>query len=253
MPDGTQTPAAGHNRGPHYDEALVAKLTEETNGFLDAAGTWLDNGEIDKEADAERLNDFIKGLKKRRREIDTARSDAKRPHDDAGKAVQAAFKPVLASVDKAVVKVEPLLTAFLQKKQREKEEAAKAAAEAARKAEEEAQAKAAKAASRNDVAGEAAAEAAQEEAEQARKEADRAAKSRAGVSSATGGARKASLRRTVHVDVINPRVAFMHFAEHTALLDCLTKLAEAEARAKDFDAEKDTIPGCKIRIEERAV
>lgn len=252
MADGTLAPM-GHNAGPPFNEAEVEKLNAEGAKFLDAAGQWLENGELKSEDDAQRLNDFIAGLKKRKKAADEARKAAKKPFDDAGKAVQAAYTPILKKLDTAAAKVAPLLSKWLERKEAERRaEAERAAKEAAFK-QQEAERKAAEAAARNDISGEIDAEAAQKEAEAAAKEAARAAKARANVSSATGGGRTASLRSYVEIEVTNPRVLFMRYQSHPEVIDTLRRLAQAEARSKDFDAEKDEIPGAKITVTRRAV
>jgi type IV secretory pathway VirB10-like protein len=243
----------GHNQGPPYDEAEVARLDAEGAKFLDAAATWLENGELQSEDDAQRLNDFIAGLKKRKKAADDARKAAKKPHDDAGKAVQAAYTPILKKMDAAVAKVSPLLSQWLEKKEAERRAEVERQRKEAEFKQQEAERKAAEAAARNDISGEIDAEAAQKEAEAARKEAERAAKARANVASATGGGRTASLRTFIEVEVVNPRVLFMRYAAHPDLLECLRNLAAREARTKDFDAEKDEIPGAKITVTRRAV
>lgn len=243
----------GDNRPPPFDPDVVEKLNAEGAQFLDAAGKWIENGKIQSEDDAQRLNDFIAGLSKRYKAADDARKAAKRPHDDAGKAVQAAFKPILDKIDTAKQRVQPLLSDWMNEQERKRKEEAERQRKAAEFARQEAERKAAEAAARNDVSGEIDAAAAQEEADRLQKEADRAAKARTNVGSATGGGRTASLRTFVEVEVTNARVLFMRYAENPHLLACLRDLASAEARAKGFDTEKDEIPGAKITITKRAV
>lgn len=245
--------AIGGNQGPPFDPDQVEKLAAEGVQFIDAAGKWLDKKKLTTEDDAGRLNDFITGLKKRRKAVDQARADAKKPHDDAAKAVQAAFKPVLDQFDLAVKKVQPMLTAFLQEQDDKRKAEARRQAEEARKAQEEADRLAAQAASRNDVAGEAEAEEARKRAADQAKEAARAEAQRSNVRSATGGGRTASLRTYYRAEVTNPRVAFMDMQNEPEVLECLRQVAERRARAKGFDPEKDTIPGCVIHVERRAV
>lgn len=251
MPDGNAQ--IGHNAGPPFNQDQVDKLAQEANDWLDTAGKWLDKKKVETEDDAARLNDFIAGARKKWKVIDEARKDAKKPHDDAGKAVQAAFKPVLEKLERAAQKVQPMLTAFMEEQDRKRREDARKAEEEARKAREDAEKAAAQAAARNDVSGEVDAEEATKAAAAKAKEAERLAKGRTNVSSATGGGRTASLRTYVHAEVKNVRAAFMHFAQAPELLECLRTLAEREARSKDFDTEKDTIPGITLRIERKAV
>ena len=244
---------AGGNSPPPYREETVKEHDAKASEFLDAAGEWLALQEITSEEQASQLNDFISGLKKRRTQTDNDRKADKKPHDDAGKTVQAAYSPILEKLKRAIDRVTPMQTAWLTKQDEIRREEARKAEEAARKAAEEAEQKAAQAASRNDISGEVEAEEAAKAAAAAQKDAERAAKSRANVKSATGGGRTTSLRTYVTAEVTNPRAAFMHYAENPDLLACMKTLAEREARAAGFDAEKDTIPGVKLTVTRKAV
>lgn len=232
----------GHNRPPPFDADALAEHERRAREFADAAGDYLDLGEIASEEDAQRLNDYMAGARKLRKEIDAARVAEKKPHDEAAKAVQAAFAPVLAILDKSVDKVKPLLTDYLRRKKeaadaekrRKEHEAARAREEAARLA--------AQAAARNDVAGEAEAEAAAKEAARLEKEAARSAK--AVVASATGGTRSAGLRTARTAEITNINQVFMHYRSHPEVAALLTRLATADVRAKDVD--ETAIPGIRI-------
>jgi ATPase subunit of ABC transporter with duplicated ATPase domains len=179
----------------------------------------------------------------------TART-TRSPHDDAGKAVQAAYTPILDALKKAVTRVEPLQRGWLRKveeaQRAEAERLRKEAEAAARAAEEEAR----KAESRNDIAGEAAAEAAAKKAEEMRKEAERAAKAKAQVASATGGARTASLRKQKDVRITNPRTLFLAIEGDAEVQECLLRVARRIVRAKDFSG---SLPGVEIFETEKAV
>ncbi len=246
-------PKIGDNNPPPYDPAEVEKLDAEGAQFLEAAAKWVENGDLASEEDAQRLNDFINGVKKRQKITDDARKAAKKPHDEAGKAVQAAYVPVIEKMKKASEKVGPILSKWLTKKDEERRAEAERQRKEAEFKQQEADRKAAEAAARNDISGEIDAEAARKEADEAAKEAARAAKARSNVASATGGGRTASLRTYVEVEVTNPRVLFMRYQSHPDAIDTLRRLAQAEARSKDFDAEKDEIPGATITVTRRAV
>ncbi|MEP0147104.1 hypothetical protein [Pseudophaeobacter sp.] len=246
-------PPSGHNNPPHFDAEKVANLDQAAVGFLDTAGTWIEGGEIKSDDQAELLNDFIVGIKKRVATTEEARKADKKPHDDAGKAVQAAYKPITTKLEAAKTKVTPLLTAWLEKKEAAKQVEIQRQQEEARKAQQEADRKAAAAASRNDISGEIDADAAKDKADQLAKEAERAAKTKTNVGSATGGGRSATLRTTLRAEISNSRAAFMRYAEAPELLECLRTLAEREARAKGFDPDKDTIPGVTIHKDRKAV
>lgn len=245
------TAEIGHNNPPAYDPEALAAEEARAREFADAAGAFLDLGELDNEDDAQRLNDYIAGARKVRKAIDDARKAAKKPHDDAGKEVQAAFTPIIETVDRSVKRVQPMLTAWLDKKEAERkalEEKQRQEAEAAAKAAEEA---AERAAGRNDIAGEVEAEEAAKRAEEMRKEADRTAKSTAKVASATGGTRSAGLRTVRSARITNVRMLFQHYSDRPEVEDVLLRLANADIRSKDVD--ETAIPGIEIIETRKAV
>lgn len=241
----------GANNPPPFSQETVDAHAANASQFVDAAGQWLDLKEITDEAEAARLNDFISGVKKAKKAADDARKAEKKPHDDAGKAVQAAYKPILDKFDLTIKKVAPMLTAHMERKEAERRAEAARQAEEARKAQEEAARLAAQAEARNDIAGEVAAEEAKERAEQLAKDADRAAKASTQVSSATGGGRTASLRTIRKARITNMRVLFMHYQDRPELAECLLSMANADIRSRDVDHTK--IPGIEIIEEKVAV
>ena len=121
--------AIGHNAPPPFEawslhiEDLF-KLVSDTT-----AGGAVQNDEQEAALDA-LLDDF----RKARKAADTERAAEKKPHDDAAKAVQVRWKPLLDKCDMAAEEIKRLLTPYRTAKQRAKDEAA-------RKAREEAEAK----------------------------------------------------------------------------------------------------------------
>lgn len=121
--------AIGHNAPPPFEawslhiEDLF-KLVSDTT-----AGGTVQNDEQEAALDA-LLDDF----RKARKAADTERAAEKKPHDDAAKAVQVRWKPLLDKCDMAAEEIKRLLTPYCTAKQRAKDEAA-------RKAREEAEAK----------------------------------------------------------------------------------------------------------------
>lgn len=243
----------GHNNPPPYDAGELAKLEAAAREFFDAGGGYLDAGEISDEDTAARLNDFISGLRKIRKNADEARKQAKQPHLDAGKAVDTAYNRIIAPMDKLLERLMPLATAWLRKKKAAQEAEAARQREEARKAAEAAERQAQQAAARNDIMGQVEAEEARKVAEAQEKEAERTSNARANIKSATGGARTASLRTYYRVEIINIRAALIHYADRAAVADCIRKLAASDARSKDFDPNTDKIPGVNLIPDERAV
>lgn len=80
------------------------------------------------------LDDILKEARAARKAADNDRAAEKKPHDDAGRAVQEAYRPILGKFDAVMDEIRAKLTPYREAKQRAKDEAA-------RKAREEAEAK----------------------------------------------------------------------------------------------------------------
>lgn len=240
-----QSPApAGHNNPPVVDPEIVDKFEKLALEFADAAGDFLDKKVIETEEDAQLANDLIAGARQNFKAANEARAAAKKPHDDAGRAVQETFKPLLDKFELTGKKVKAMLTVYLEKKEAEQRAEARRLQEAAdRKAKEAAEA-AARAAARNDVAGEVDAAAAAKEAEKAQKDAERAAKAKTQVDSASGGTKAVGLRTIRVAKIKNINVVFMHYSHRPEVRELLERLATADVRAKDVDETQ--IPGIEI-------
>lgn len=223
------TAPLGHNLPPPYDPAVLEAHARSTMAFLDAAGEYLDLGTIETEEQAGRLNDFITGARGLYKKIEDARKAAKKPHDDAGKAVTAAFSPLLDRLERTVEKMKPMLGDYLRRKEAaERAEQARQRAEAEEKA-RQAAALAAQAAARNDISGEIEAERLAKEAADQAKAASREVKVSAG--SATGAGRAVSMREHRSGEISNWNGAYYHFREHPELKATLQRLTDAMFRA----------------------
>lgn len=88
----------------------------------------------------ESLDALLDEVRKARKDADAQRAAEKKPHDDAGKAVQAAWKPLIDRCDKAADAIKSALTPYREARQRAKDEAARIAREQAAEAERAAQA-----------------------------------------------------------------------------------------------------------------
>lgn len=195
----TETATIGDNLP--YDAAKVAD-------FADAAGAWLDKGALETEEAATKLNDFITGCRGLWTKLDTQRSTEKKPHWDAGQAVDALYRAPLKTLQTAGSRVKPLLTAWATKKADAEAKRKLEAEEAARIEREAAEKEAAAAESRHDVAGEVEAQEKLKAADKAVKEAARAPTT-GRVASATGGGRTAALRTYRTATVTSLRQAFL--------------------------------------------
>lgn len=242
MPDTTVSEAA--IRAPNMT------IFDEVENFLEtcAAATTVD-------VDAERAT-FLRKLQKDeialRKKIEATHKTEKEPHLEAGRAVDAKYKPLLTKINQAVEGVTKLLTKYMEA-ERERQ---RQAAEAARKAAEEEAARAAALAKQAEVEEDPfeafettqAANTAQAEAASLARQA--AAPVKVNVASADGG--KAAGLRTVGwaVEVTDPSAFVAHFAGRMEILDLAVKLAEREAKATNGQAK---IPGCTLSPIRKAV
>lgn len=87
------------------------------------------------------LDALLADVRKAANDADERRKAEKKPHDDAAKAVQAAWKPILDKCDSAATAIKNALTPYREARQRAKDEAARKAraeAEAAQQAAQQA-------------------------------------------------------------------------------------------------------------------
>lgn len=251
MDDANPREHIGANNPPPYDADVVAAHEKRLRELADAGGAWLDLGKIETEEQAGKLNDFITQARAAMKAIEDDRKAAKKPHLDAGAAVDGRFKTLTTPLDTLIGKLKRPLAAYLAEKQRAEDARKAAEREAARKAQEEADRLRREAEARNDVIAQAEGEKAAKAAEKAAKAAEKPA--RANVASATGGGRTMSSRTTYRAEVENVNRAFSFFRDHQfwgpKLVETMQRMAEAERR----DAEGvNEIPGVKFH-EERSV
>ncbi|RAK51628.1 hypothetical protein DJ017_17485 [Phenylobacterium soli] len=185
-------------------------------------------------------------IRKAAKDADKARAEEKKPHDDAAKAVQAKWKPLLDKADLAVTTCKRALAPWLQAK----EAAAREAAEAARReAEEKARiaAEAMRQTTLEDLAGREQAEALLKDAKAAEREASRAEKARP---NASGDTRAVTLRSVFRAELVNPSDALKHYVAHhpEAIKACLQQLADTDVRGG-----KRQIPGFTVHEEKVVV
>lgn len=119
---GHNAPPADATFGLHIDDLFSMLSNTLAGGTVDSD---------DKEAAIDALMDEFRKASK---DADKARAAEKKPHDDAGKAVQEKWKPIIAKADRGTDACKEALTPYRVEKQR-------IADEAARKAREEAEAK----------------------------------------------------------------------------------------------------------------
>lgn len=134
----TDAPAIGDNSGE-------LSLSDQINEYAAQALSWFKKNGIKDDKSKDMAANYRAELMKLSKEADAQRTAEKKPHDDAAKAVQAKWKPVIDTADGAAEELRNGLTAFmtaekrrLEAEQRSKWEAEQKAVAAAR-AEAEAQ------------------------------------------------------------------------------------------------------------------
>lgn len=126
---GEALPPRNHNNPPSSPfEERAAAITD----LYDEARNWLDEKGVQSQADADGVSKLLDMLRREAKAADEARKEEKRPHDEAAKAVQAKWKPVLDKAELAQRVCKDALTPFLR---RQDEERRKAEEEARRQAE----------------------------------------------------------------------------------------------------------------------
>lgn len=204
------------------------------------AKDFLDGAPIETQGQADAVGKIVSEVKRIKKDADAARAEEKRPHDEAAKAVQIKWKPLLDRADTIIKAAQHPLTAYLNKlaeEQRAAEE--KAREEAARKAQEAIEA------SRSAQGSVEAVERAKElekEADKAAREAAKAGKAKARVA---GMDRAIGLRTYQVAEVTDRRALLEHVMKNDP--DALTAWLEEYARK----ALPLQLPGVTIRTERR--
>lgn len=245
MTDATMA-GVGHNKGPVFNTEVVDAFAKEASEIADAASEWA-NVAITTETKAGQLKDFLDTSRAKLKEIEERRKVEKQPFLDAGREVDTAFNRVKDIIEKAGKLAKVPLESYLKEQQRIAEERRRAEAEAARKAAEEAERERQIAERNRNAAAIAEAEEKAAAAADAAKAAEAERKAR--VSSATGtGASRTSLRTVRTAKIANINQAMLHYRGHADLIECITRLANADIRAAK--GAPITIPGIDI-IEEK--
>jgi len=248
MDNALLNPAAviGGNRPPPFDTDAVERRAAEAREWADAAGAWLDKGELETDADADAVKVLIEGARKLGRAVDEELAAARKPHDDAVKAVRGAYNPIVTTYDAMVKRLRPLVADFLTRKRVAAEAAAERARAEAAEAERLAAERLAAAQARHDVSGEVEAEAAAKDAAEAARAA--AAPVKVSVGRDVGTGRAMALVKTKHVVIKHLRLAFTEVEADPGVIDAIQRALNARVRAKAWDG---VIPaGCEIEEKE---
>lgn len=219
----------GHNSG---DMSLAAEIVDAA----DRAFKWVESTEIANKVGADTCANMRQRLLDLAKQADKERDEKKRPHLEAGRKIDAEYKPLVEQATQAANALRDELTKWM----RAEEAKARAAAEAARKAEQERIAK-----------------------EQAERAAKMAADPIAALTEPepepelpmsipepprvqAGGqaGRKAGLRTVVRYEIEDYAAALAHVKDHKDVIAAVEKACTAMAKAGA------TVPGVK-RIEEK--
>lgn len=224
----TNIATLGHNGPPNPTSYEAA--TAQINDLYDEAKNWLDGETVSSQAIADNISALLNMIRAAEKEADEARKAEKKPHDDAGKAVQARYKPLLEKAAMASDACKKALAPWLAKLEAEK----RAIAEAARREAEEKTKIAREAyqkAQADDLEARENAEALLKEAKAAEQAAARAEKDTA--KAAGDGGRAVSLRSVFTPVLTDLNAAVRHYwITHKADFETLVvTLAERDVRA----------------------
>lgn len=229
MEQAEQTPGIGHNVSPFQEcQDRTDELLESAKAFLGAETEINDDNE---EAVADYINQINACIKK----TDECRKADKKPHDDAGKAVQKQYLPLATRLDKAKKYIGGKLQAYLRQKQLRIDEERRQQEEEARRLREEADRKAVEAAPHDLDA--------QIEAEESQKQADQVARDAAKTENAKAASslgKSIGLRTIYQAEITDLDECLAHYKGDPKIREVLQMLANADIRAK-----RPTPPGCR--------
>lgn len=213
--------------------------------LIESAKQFLDGQPIETQGEADDVGKLLDMIRTAKKDADKERAAEKKPHDDAAKAVQARWKPLLDRCDIAADTAKKALVPWLEHleaQQRADAEKARQDAEAKRQAALEAE----RAASAANLEAIERVELARKEAEQAERAANRTDKAKA---HATGGSRAIGLRSYWIAEITDRRELLAHYMRTRA--DDLQAWLQDQAD-KDVRAGIRHIPGALIKEERRA-
>jgi predicted phage tail protein len=216
----------------------VVLFAEEVEDLLLEARNWLDGAKIETEEQATAVSSLLSRLRRVKNDADEARKVEKKPHDDAAKAVQARWTPIIDKAELAAKTAKQALAPYLQAI--EEANRAKAAAEQAEADRIATIARQKRAEADGNLEAIEDAERLTTLAMKVQADATRAGKQRANVK---GGERANSLRSVWTPTLTDSCAALRYYREHQpeALKQWLVEQAE-----KDVRAGARSIPGFEI-------
>lgn len=112
----------GHNNPP-ADAAFGLHIDDLFSLLSDT----LSGGEVANDEQEAAIDAIMDDFRKASKDADKERAAEKKPHDDAGKAVQAKWKPIIDKANRGVTACKEALTPYRTAKQKAKDEAARKA------------------------------------------------------------------------------------------------------------------------------
>ena len=119
----------GHNLPP--EPTPFERVEKRIADLYDEAALWLDGAKVETQAHADGIGNLLNLIRATEKEADEARKVEKKPHDDAGKAVQERYKPLLTKAEQATAACKKALAPYLARLEAEKAEAVRIAREEA--------------------------------------------------------------------------------------------------------------------------
>jgi len=232
----------GHNQPPPFEA-----LADRVEALIATADKWIaERPKIEDPEQAAKCKDFIDQLRAEQKAADEMRQRQKKPFLEAGRKVDARFKPLSDRLGAALNAIRPKMNMWLFEQERLRQEAAKRATEEAEAARIRALNAAAQQTTGNTVQDMLNVSQAQDEYQEKLAEAQRLAKSRASEKGQFGG-RAMSLRPHRTVIITDYKKALRFYAENDKVRDIIQQLANADVRAGK------TVPGCEVKEEAKAV
>lgn len=210
------------------------------------AKNWLDGTGVQTEDDAEGVSRLLDELRKAMKAADELRKEEVKPHDEAKKAVQERYAPLIADTKSqrgiAVLAIDACKKALAPYLTRKEEERRAEAEKARKEAEEKANAarEAMQASSATDIEQREAAETMLQDAKRAEAAAKRVESSK---THATGGGRAVGLRTSYAPELVDGTAAARHYWQNNR---AEMEAALMDMARKDVRAGKREIPGFKI-------
>lgn len=234
----------GHNNPPPTPfDAVEAR----TNDLYHEAKMWLDGDEVTSEEYAEQITTLLNMLRQTGKQAEEARTEEKAPHLEAGRAVDAKYKPITGMIDKATKACKAAMAPWLKKKAdilaAEQEEARAKAAAAQAKAQAVMQA-----AAQDDLQEREDAERAVDAAKEAEKQSSKLNNTRSTTKGAVG--RAVGLRTYYEPELIDGTAAARHYWQTQTGREAINELLMKLAR-QDVSAGKREIPGFIVHEEKR--